>query len=185
MTGAIALTVVLLTALASFSVALYVHPVPVATNSPAATTSYVNLTISYDPATGTSWFTPANFVALAYTTIVFTIRNYDPTDSALLVPWDNRVIGTLGGIEMVGTGSTTSGADMTGLAPGAISHTFTMFDAYYNLSVPIPPASNPSTPAVVTFGAEFSTTGTFAWGCMCRCQDMSDPGVMYGTVDVT
>ncbi len=184
-TAALVLAVVSLMALASFSVALYALPVHVATNPPAGTTSYVNITISYDPATGTSWFTPTNFVVPAHTKVVVTIRNYDPMDSPLLVPWDNQVIGTLGGIEMVGMGNTSSEADMTGLAPGAISHTFTMFDAYYNLSVPIPPAANSSTPALVSFGAEFNTTGTFAWGCMCRCEDMSEPGMMYGSVDVT
>jgi hypothetical protein len=120
----------------------------------------------------------------SHTRIMVTITNYDTNVGTLRVPWDNRVVGTVGGMETVGYGN--GGTPMTSLPANGISHTFTVHDAYYNISIPIPPAMSASVPSVVTFELNMNLAETTSWACVNDCHDgMMGIDRMYGSLVVT
>ena len=151
--------------------------------SAAEPTTYLNLTITFDPATGMASFTTPNVSMVADSLVVVTITNHDPTTGNLYAPWDRQVIGTLGGTELVDSGGGSYSA--SSLPMGGISHTFPVDDAIYNISVPIPPAPSQSTPSVVTFELTLNSAENTTWACMCDCQGgHMDPG-MYGRLTIS
>ena len=159
-------------------------PTPAATApTPAGPTTFVNLTITYDPATGMANYTTPSVSMVAHTLVVVTITNYDTMAGALLVPWDNQVIGTVGDSELVNYGSNPY--RVTSLPAHDISHTFTVLDAFYNISVPIPPAVSPLAPVVVTFELTLSQPETTSWGCMCECGNGVMGARMYGQLVIS
>ena len=146
--------------------------------------TYVNLTITYDPATMIGNYTTPFISMIAHTLVIVTITNYDPTPSPLFVPWDNRVVGTVGGNESVNCGHGT--AVVGSLPSDAISHTFTVLDSYYNISVPIPPAPGPGVPCVVTFELTMNQSEMTTWGCVANCDNgLMAAGRMWGLLLVT
>lgn len=146
--------------------------------------TYVNLTISYDNATGIANYTTSFITIVSHTLAVVSITNYDPTPSSLLVPWDDRVIGTVGGNETVNCGS--GARQVSSLPSNGISHTFTVLDAFYNISVPIPPAPSSVEPCVVTFELTMNQADLTNWGCVANCDNgYMAAGRMYGVLLVT
>jgi len=140
------------------------------------------LAISFNAATGSYDFSTTSLQVPLNTKVTFTITNYDRGTAMLAVPWDNHVVGTVGGTEQVTQGA--SSVTVSALSPEQISHTFTMFNAFYNVSVPIPPAAANGQPAVVTFSLVLTTPGTFAWGCVAYCGTMNPLEKMAGTMDI-
>lgn len=155
----------------------------VPSSATAGPTAYLNLTIGYNPTTGADDFSASNLVVPSHTRVVVTITNQDPVASRLLVPWDNQVIGTYGGNELVSTGNASYWVDA--VAASNIGHTFTIHDALYNISVPIPPAASLGDPTVVSFTLFLNWQETTNWGCVAEC---SGPGMaadrMYGTLTI-
>jgi len=146
--------------------------------------TYVNLTISYDNSTGIANYTTSFITIISHTLAVVSITNYDPTPSPLLVPWDNRVIGTVGGNETVDCGH--GATQLSSLPSSGISHTFTVLDAFYNISVPIPPALSGSAPCVVTFELTLNQADLTNWGCVANCDNgLMAAGRMYGVLLIT
>jgi hypothetical protein len=149
-------------------------PIPI----PTAKT-YVNLTISYDPATQIGNYTTPFISVVAHTLVVVTITNHDTSASPLFVPWDNHVVGTVGGNESVNCGNGVEA--VRSLPSDGISHTFTVLDAYYNISVPIPPAPSLVTPCVVTFELALNQSELTSWGCVANCDNgLMEAGRMWG-----
>ncbi|MGP8071743.1 MAG: hypothetical protein ACLPZM_01240 [Thermoplasmata archaeon] len=145
--------------------------------------THLNLTISYNAGVKTYVYAKTDLSIAANTPVVVTITNYDPAANPLFVPWDNRVVGTVGGIEVVNRGDGPS--IVTSLPSDGISHTFTVLDAYYNISVPIPPASSASVPSVVTFELVMNQTETTSWACVCQCMPGNMMMGMYGPLVIT
>jgi hypothetical protein len=139
---------------------------PTTTPTPAVKT-YVNLTIAYDAATGIGNYTTPFISMIAQTLVVVTITNHDPSASTLFVPWDNHVVGTVGGNMSVNCGSGTE--IVRSLPSNDISHTFTVLDSFYNISVPIPPAPSLGVPCSVTFELTMSHSEETIWGCVANC----------------
>jgi hypothetical protein len=153
--------------------------------SPAPTSkTYVNLTISYDPTTQIGNYTTPFISIIAHTLVVVTITNYDPSASPLFVPWDNHVVGTVGGNESVNCGSGVK--TVSSLPSNGISHTFTVLDAYYNISVPIPPAPSLGVPCAVTFELTMNQSEMTTWGCVANCDNgQMAAGRMWGLLLIT
>jgi len=163
----------------------YLAPARPATSPTAPTVkTFVNLTITYDPATMIANYTTPFISIVAHTLVVVTITNYDPTPSPLFVPWDNHVVGTVGGNESVNCGH---GTEVVGSLPSdAISHTFTVLDSYYNISVPIPPAPSLGEACVVTFELAMNQSEMTTWGCVANCDNgLMAAGRMWGLLLVT
>jgi len=141
--------------------------------------TYLNLTIVYDNATGIANYTAPFISIVAHTLVVVTITDYDPTASPLFVPWDNHVVGTVGDNETVNCGG---GPKVVGVLPeNDIAHTWTVLDAYYNISVPIPPAPSASTPCVVSFELTMDQSEMTSWGCVANCDNgQMNAGRMWG-----
>ena len=159
---------------------------PRSSSSPSLPTekTYVNLTITYDSATQIGNFTTPFISVVAHTLVVMTITNYDPTASPLFVPWDNRVVGTVGGNESVNCGSGTE--SVTSLPSNGVSHTWTVMDAHYNISVPIPPAPAPGAPCVVTLELTANQSEMTTWGCVANCDNgQMAAGRMWGLLLIT
>ena len=141
--------------------------------------TYVNLTITYDPSSGIANYSTPFISMVAHTLIVVTITSHDPTASSLFVPWDNHVIGTVGGNETINCGSGPRTVSV--LPANDIAHTFTVLDSYYNVSVPIPPATSASVPCVVTFQLELNYSEMTTWGCVANCDNgQMAAGRMWG-----
>ena len=174
---------VLLFGSAMFLVGGHGAPAPAGSRTAGLPEISRTLAISYNAATGTFDYSTTSLSVPANTRVDVTITNYDTSTAALAVPWDNRVIGTFGGTEQVSSGGGT--VTVTSLGPQQISHTFTMFGAFYNLSVPIPPAPSTGVPSVVSFSIVLTTPGHFEWGCMAYCGTMSPLEKMAGTLEVT
>jgi hypothetical protein len=154
-------------------------PTPAAsTSSTSQPTMFLNLTIAYDPTSGNYVYTHPIITMASHTLVVVKITNYDPMASPLFVPWDNQVIGTVGGTEVVNSGSGPS--TVSSLPSTGISHTFTVSDSTYNISVPIPPAHSPTVPSVVTFALWMNYAGATSWACMCNCMSGYMAAGMYG-----
>jgi hypothetical protein len=148
------------------------------TPSPSSTPTsepktYLNLTIDYNSTTGIGNYTTPFISIVAHTLVVVTITNHDPTASPLFVPRDNHVLGTVGGNETL-TGCQNATGSVAVLASNGISHTFTVLDPHYNISVPIPPAQSVSMPCVVAFELSMNYSELTSWGCVANC----DNGVM-------
>jgi hypothetical protein len=145
-----------------------IAPTHSASPSPIPTTkTYVNLTIVYDPATGIGNYTTPFISMVANTLVVVTITNHDPSASTLFVPWDNHVVGTVGGNMSVNCGNGTR--VVNSLPSTKISHTFTVLDAFYNISVPIPTAPSLGVPCSVTFELTMNHSEETIWGCVANC----------------
>jgi len=146
--------------------------------------TFLNLTITYDAATGIANFSAPFISVTAHTLVVVTITNYDPTPSPLFVPWDNHVVGTVGGNETVSCGHGPQ--TVTSLPANGISHTWTVLDAYYNISIPIPPAPGPGAPCVVTFEMTMDQSEMTSWGCVANCDNgQMAAGRMWGLLLVS
>lgn len=146
--------------------------------------TYVNLTITYDPATQIANYTTPFISIVAHTLVVMTITNHDPSASPLFVPWDNHVVGTVGGNESVNCGAGTE--TVTSLPSNGVSHTWTVLDSYYNISVPIPPAPSAGTPCVVTFELVANQSEMTTWGCVADCDNgQMAAGRMWGLLLIT
>ena len=172
--------VVVVAAVVLFFAVGLLSPPPAATTSPLPTErTYVNLTITYDAATQIGNFTTPFISMVAHTLVVVTITNYDPSSSPLFVSWDNHVIGTVGGNESVSCGAGTE--SVTSLPPSDVSHTWTVLDTHYNISIPIPPAPAPGTPCVVTFELTANQSEMTTWGCVADCDNgQMAAGRMWG-----
>jgi hypothetical protein len=154
-------------------------PTPVApTTSAAEPTTYLNLTIAYDPVSMNYVYTHPVVTVVANTLVIVKITNYDPSASPLFLPWYNHVIGTVGGTEVVNSGNGPS--TVSSLPSNHISHTFTVSDSYYNISVPIPPARCAAVPSVVTFELSMNYVEATSWACMCNCMTGYMAAGMYG-----
>ncbi len=150
----------------------------------AGPTTYVNLSIALDPATGDFAYTSTALSVPLNTKVVFTIVNYDPHAATLPVASDAWVSGTMGGTMTILSAPGDPGVD--GLSASEVAHTFSVPSPYYKLNVPIPVASPNGTPARVSFSVDFTVPGTFNWGCVVLCggPEMSDRG-MFGTLTAT
>jgi len=164
-------------------VVLYAFGAPIPTTAPSTAVplprTYLNLTITYDASTGIANYSTPFISVAADTLVMVTITNHDPTASPLFVPWDNHVVGTVGGNETVNCGS---GPRTVGVLPeNGISHTFTVLDSYYNISTPIPPATSPTVPCVVSFQLEMNHSEMTTWGCVANCDNgQMAAGRMWG-----
>jgi hypothetical protein len=167
--------------------ALVVGSMP-ASGAPASAgprTDYLYLTIAFNPSTGQDQYFPANFSVPSHTLVVVTITSYDngtnpvPTSSA-------TVHGTVGNQATMQEGKTGTPSTYSQLPLSHITHTFTMSQGGYALSVPIPPAADLGDPSVVSFSAYFNETGNYGWLCLAPCDQtsMGVPGLMAGTVGV-
>lgn len=147
-------------------------------------TAYRNLSIVYNAATGGYDYSTRDLSVPAGVTVVFTITNFDPSTGTLPTAAASMVTGTRDGATLGAPGS--GAAHVSSIAPGAVSHTFSMSNGFYHLNVPIPPALSAAQPSVVSFSVVFSTPGTFDWGCVILCgtpmAGMPDP--MFGLVTV-
>ncbi len=152
--------------------------------SPSLATVYRNLSITYDPATQNYNYNTRGLSVPMDVQVVFTITNYDPTVGVVPAASAAVVSGTFGGPMLVHLGD--SSARVSQLPVGDVSHTFSMSDGFYHLNVPIPPAASLSTPSQVTFSVEFTTPGTFSWGCVILCGSDATgmPDEMYGLVTI-
>jgi hypothetical protein len=155
-----------------------------ATGAGSPPTAYRNLSIAFDPTTGTYEYSSAALTVPAGVRVVFTITNFDTGIAVLPTPADADVVGTLGGAMLVATGSAAFTTDQ--LPTDDVSHTFSLSDSAYHVNVPIPPASAPGVPVQVTFAVVFDVYGTFTWGCvvLCGTEGMQGPDSMYGTLSV-
>jgi len=141
--------------------------------------TYLNLTIVYDASTGIANYTIPFISIVAHTLVVVTITNWDPTPSPLFVSWDNHVVGTVGGNETLNCGGVPR--VVTYLPENDISHTWTVLDAYYNISIPIPPAPSSSVPCVVSFELTMNQSEMTTWGCVANCDNgQMAAGRMWG-----
>lgn len=141
--------------------------------------TYENLTIQYDPVTGIANYSIPFISLVVNSTVEMTITNYDPTASPLFVHWDNRVIGTVGDNETLDCGHGLT--SVTSLPQDGISHTWTVLDSYYNISVPIPPAPNLTSPCVVHFVLTLTHSEMTTWGCVADCDNgQMAAGRMWG-----
>ena len=146
--------------------------------------TYLNLSISYDASTGIANYTTPFISIVAHTLVIVTITNWDPTASPLFVSWDNHVVGTVGGNETVNCGGAPE--TVSSLPQNDISHTWTVLDAYYNISVPIPPAPSASVPCAVTFEVTMGQSEMTSWGCVANCDNgLMAAGRMWGLLLVT
>lgn len=174
---ALALAVVLVIG----SIVFVVGTIPPATapSSFPTTRTYSNLTITYDASTGIANYSTPFVSLVAGTLVVMTITNYDPTASPLFVPWDNHVVGTVGGNASVNCGS--GAHSITSLPSDDISHTFTVLDSYYNISVPVPPALALDEPCSVSFELVLTQAEMTTWGCVADCDNgQMAAGRMWG-----
>ena len=183
--AAVAAVVVLLAVLV---VVLWAHGFLAPSHSSSAPApvvrTFVNLTITYDPMSGIANYTTPFISMQAYTLVVVTITNYDPTASPLFVPWDNHVIGTVGDNETIDCGSGSQ--VVTSLPETDIAHTFTVLDPYYNISIPIPPASAVGHPCVVSFELVLDYPEFTSWGCVANCDNgQMAAGRMWGLLLIT
>jgi hypothetical protein len=158
------------------------RPSSISRGTSGGSETFLNLTIAYDPSTGMATYTTPNVTMIAHTTVVVTITNHDPTHGNLYVPWDTQVIGTVGGTELIESGGGWYSAQS--LPTGGVSHTFTVLDSLYNISVPIPPATSPTAPTVVTFELTPTTAENTTWACMCDCQNGHMMVGMYGRLTI-
>ena len=62
-------------------------------------------------------------------------------------------------------------ASIGSLPSDAISHTWTVLDTYYNISVPIPPALSPAVPCAITFELNLHHAEMTTWGCVANCDN--------------
>jgi hypothetical protein len=133
---------------------------------PAAT---VSLTISEDPATGAYVLSPSSVQVPADSTVLFTIRNFDPFVHPVGTVYCN-VTGTMDGYMTYGLangmgGMMGGGASVRSMPSNGVSHTFTVSGDGYQLNVPIPPAQSPTEPSVVTFTLATQFPGSTTWRC--------------------
>jgi hypothetical protein len=176
--------VVVATVVVLFAVGVLVPTHSAAAPSGPQLKTYVNLTISYDPVTQVGNYTTPFISVTAHSLVVVTIANFDPTASPLFVPWDNRVVGTVGGNETVNCGNGTE--VVRSLPSDGISHTFTVLDAYYNISVPIPPAPRLGTPCTTSFELVLNQSEMTTWGCVANCDGgLMAAGRMWGLLLIT
>lgn len=156
-----------------------------ATRPAPSPTVYRNLSIALDSSVGAYGYSSTQLAVPAGVAVVFTIKNFDPETAILPSPSYANVVGTVGGSMAVTIGGHT--ATVTSVAPGDVSHTFTLSNGVYHVNVPIPAANENGAPTTVTFTVVFPTQGTFDWGCAVLC----GPGqamvrdAMYGTLTVS
>ncbi len=178
-----ALAVVLVVS-AAFAVLFYEGSATGGSGSSASGPSVTrSLTIAWDPSRSTYAYSLSNLQVPLGATVHFVITSYDPDPVASLpTAADASVSGTVGGTITVESAGEATTVDH--LAPGTVSHTFTLSSGAYHLNVPIPAASSGGNPVVVRFSAVFATPGSFAWGCVIPCggQDMTVFGTMFGTL---
>lgn len=103
------------------------------------------------------------------TPIEFTIYNFDTAQVG--APMANAAVaGTFTGpVDLSGADAPDGPA--SGLAPRAVSHTFTSDSGPYLFNVPIPAAVRGGLPALATFTLIFNETGHFTWFCAAFCDD--------------
>ena len=177
------IVVVVVAVIVLYAVGALVPKTPAAAASPLPRT-YLNLTIVYDASTGIANYTIPFISIVAHTLVVVTITNWDPTPSPLFVAWDDHVVGTVGGNETLSCGGAPR--VVTSLPGNDISHTWTVLDAYYNISVPIPPAPSATVPCVVSFELTMDQSEMTSWGCVANCDNgQMAAGRMWGLLLVS
>ena len=183
--AAVSIAAVLLTGGVAMMAAFHTTSTTPSSSAPlsAQHNAVLDLTLAYNRMLGTYVYTNTGISIPANTPVVVTITNHDPSVNTLFVPGDNRVIGTVGGIEAVNMGN--GPVMVSSLPTSGISHTFTVLDGLYNISVPIPPAPSSSIPSVVTFELMMGYAETTSWACVCHCMpNVMMPG-MYGPLVIT
>ena len=128
----------------------------------------VTLTISLD-ASGQYLYSPTSIHFPERTLVQITIVNYD-TSTHLTLPLYDNVSGTVGNEVDASGGWVADGVEGSGsihmVAPGYISHTFSIIRNAYDVNVPIPAASGASSPATVTFLLQILGPQEVMWICM-------------------
>lgn len=180
-------TAVLIVAFGAVAMAYPAASVPSAALGGPATnpTVYRNLTITFNPATGTFDYSTNAIAVPTGATVVFTITNYDPSIAMVPNASDARVVGTVGGVMTVHANGQS--AVVSSVAVGDIAHTFTISSGAYHLNVPIPPASASDAPTSVTFSVTFNVPGTYTWGCVVLCgpESTMTQDKMYGSLTIS
>lgn len=129
----------------------------------------------YDPA---FWSAPQN------STVTLTIVSHDSGAAPLMMTQDDKVSGTIGGVESI-DGKAQSAVDNQDVA-----HTFTIPAMGLNLPIPVAPAGQTVT---VVAQVRMPAAGSYSWQCMAPCGTgpmgmggpMVTPGYMQGTITVT
>ena len=183
--GALVITVAGLSVLANAPGPAPASSAPAAPSSvPTPATVYRNLTIAFDPASGDFQYSNLDLNVPHGLRVVFSITNFYFHAARLPNASDALVTGTLGGSMDL---TTPLGPVATeGVVPENVSHTFTVWNGFYHLNVPVPTASASGVPSKVTFAVVFTTRGTFTFGCVVLCggSGMSAPDAMFGSLNV-
>ncbi len=153
--------------------------------APPAPAGPLALHVVIDSTHGIDSVLPLNLTVPAGTWITFYLSNYDTVAVGAPVSDAGLQGAFLGHVELLGAGA-GGATPYSGLAPSAVSHTFTMLSGPYDFNVPLPAAASVDAPATVVFTLAFDTTGTFAWYCAAFCDDggLGGSGPMGGTVTV-
>lgn len=142
------------------------------------TPTRISLSIEKNATTGLYGYVPASVHVPEGTLVEFTITNFDPENHTVSAPFC-LVNGTFGGrmaYMMEGSGMGFGPMRSAGsLAPGGVSHTFTISSGGVHLNVPLPPAAGPSAPSVVTFTWLTPGPGEVVWHC-----EAADPEAASG-----
>jgi hypothetical protein len=148
-------------------------------------TSYLYLTVAFNPVSGMDEFFPANFSVSAHQAVVLTITNYDNGSNAIPAQYQ-QVRGVIGGYETLWSSPTSTPVKVTAVNNPNIAHTFTIGQGPDALNVPIPVAGPTGAPSMVQVVLELNATGVMMWNCMAPCDDgsMATLGLMAGTVTV-
>lgn len=147
----------------------------------------LRLSIEVD-GTGMAAYTNSSLRSPADVVIDVTIVNYDPVAHPTSRDFC-AVAGTVGGTiraTSVGRGGMMGMATLTSLAPGFVSHTFTIIAGEFVLNVPIPPADSVGEPSTVTFAFQFPGTGVvvFTSESGMSSSPAGSDGAMSGTLQV-
>lgn len=124
-------------------------------------------------------------------TTVSSLGQFDLSHTFTIAPEGWMYNGSMMGNTSATTGGNASGGGMMGGGPGSMGGGPGMMggagEGYGILvNLPVPPAFNGSTPAIVTATFTLSGSGTYTWWCAAPCDptSMATPGLMRGTITV-
>ncbi len=154
--------------------------------APSAPSGPVVVHLAIHAVNGVDTVASPNVTVPAGSRVTFYLANYDPV--AMGAPMSAAAVeGEFeGSVALIGAGTSVS-TPFTGLAPVAVSHTFTMSVGSYQFNVPVPASPRSDAPVVAVFTLTFNATGTFRWFCSSFCDHggTDGPGLMGGTITVT